>query len=231
MKRPRFSALLSLTVLLFAGRVSAQSIPSPYRFIDQRQAGGFYTGYFLTSEGALGLAPKSAPIFGGRYTIRLGGPFVIEAELGYLNTTRAVLDTVVVLPDSTRARVGTADFSAVLASGGLRFNFTGPRTWHGLQPFLAFGGGAIASLTGAQPDDQKVAADARFNFGTHFAGHFGGGIEWFPSRRFSTRIDARNVIYKVNTPSGFLLGTVGDRTPGDEWLQNGLLTAGFWLHV
>ena len=230
MKRPRFSALLSLTLLLFAARVSAQNIPSPYRFIDEKQAGGFYAGYLFTSHGDLGLAPKSGPIFGGRYSIRLGGPFVIEAELGYFNSTRAVLDTVVVLPDSTRAQVGTADFSALLASAGLRFNFTGPRTWHSLQPFLAFGGGGIASLTGTQPEDERVAADARFDFGTHFAGHFGGGIEWFVSRRFTVRLDARNVIYKINTPSGFLLGTVGSRTPGDEWLQNGFVTAGFSLH-
>ncbi len=231
MKRFRFPALLGLIfALIFLGRVSAQAINSPYRFVDEKQAGGPFAGYIVTTEGAVGLAPKSGPLVGGRYTIRLSGPFVVEAEVGYFNSARPVRDTTVVLEDSSRTQVGETDFSALLANAALRFNFTGPRTWHGLQPFLSFGAGAAVTLNKLGTEDEKVSADSRFDFGTSFAGQFGGGIEWFVSRRFTIRLDARNVLWKIKTPSGFLLGEIGDRTPDQEWVQNGFFSAGFSLH-
>ena len=231
MKRLRFAALLTLSMFVcLAAQAAAQAINSPYRFIDQKQSGGPFAGYLLTSEGALGLAPKSGPIFGGRYTIRLSGPFVVEADLGYFNSTRSVLDTVVVVADSARRTVGETDFSAVHAIGSLRFNITGPRTWHGLQPFLLFGAGAVVDLSPSTDLDDDISADARFDFGTSFAGQLGGGIEWFPSQRLTVRIDARNLLWKITTPTGFLLGEFGARTPGDEWLQNGQFSAGISLH-
>jgi hypothetical protein len=229
MKRFRSTALLTFSFLLvLAGRAGAQAINSPYRFIDEKQAAGPFGGYVLTSDGALGLAPKSGPIFGGRYTIRLSGPFTVEADIGYFPTTRTVRDTVVV--DSARRAVGDADFQALVGIGSLRFNITGPRTWHSIQPFLLFGAGAIVDISPRTDIDDDISADARFDFGTSFAGQLGGGIEWFPSRRFTVRIDARNLLWKITTPTGFLLGEFGARAPGDEWLQNGVFSAGFSLH-
>jgi opacity protein-like surface antigen len=229
MTRFRSTALLTLSMLLsLATQAAAQAINSPYRFIDEKQAGGAWVGYLVTSEGALGLAPKSGPVIGGRYTIRLSGPFVVEADIGLFNSTRSVRDTVVV--DSARRVVGEADFTAFHAIGSLRFNITGPRTWHSLQPFVLFGAGGVVDISPRTDIDDDVSADARFEFGTSFAGQLGGGIEWFPSRRITVRVDARNLLWKITTPTGFLLGEFGARAPGDEWLQNGQFTAGISLH-
>ncbi|HSL70809.1 MAG TPA: hypothetical protein VK864_11250 [Longimicrobiales bacterium] len=221
-----------LTALVLAGMISApgsgQTIRSPYRFIDHSQAGGPFAGYIFTTEGTVGLAPKGGPIAGGRYGIRLSGPFLVEGEVGYFTSTRPVRDTVVV--DSVRQQVGSADFSMLLATAALRFNFTGPRTWHGLQPYVQLGGGAAIDLSGESPDDEKVAADVRYDFGTSFAGHLGGGIEWYPSDRITFRVDARNVLWKITTPISFLQGELGETTPVDEWVQNGFLTLGIALH-
>jgi len=226
MKAFTSSALLLLVAGLFAG-VPAQQINSAYRFIDESQAAGLWAGYMLADRGDAGFGPKSGPVFGGRYSIRVSGPFQIEVEGAYIPATRAVLDTAVV--DSMYERVGEADMNMALLNGSLRFNLTGARTWHNLQPFFAFGAGAVLDLSGENGADADVPADARFDLGTRFAGQLGGGIEWFATRQLTVRLDARNVLWKISTPDPFLLGRLGEETVADEWLQNGMFSLGLSL--
>jgi hypothetical protein len=228
MKLPCTGVVLLVGVALASpSTINAQSIQSPYRFVDKTQAVSIFAGYVATTKGSVGLGPESAPLIGARYSIRLSGPFVIELEPAFFKSTRDVRDTTVV--DSARKVVGEGDVALLVVNGGLRFNITGPRTWNRLQPFLLFGGGAAIDLSGSSPDDDLVTAEARFDFGTSFAGAIGGGVEWFASDRFTVRLDARNALWKIETPLAFMADAFGANTPGDEWVQNGWFTVGFSL--
>jgi hypothetical protein len=213
-----------LVTLFIPAAATAQAISSPYRFIDESQAIGLFGGYISAGKGSVGLGPKGGPVFGARYSIRLSGPFTIEIEPAFFKTTRPVLDTTVV--DSARAQVGEADLALVLANGSLRFNITGARTWHGLQPFFLFGGGAAVDLSGTSEDDELVTGEARFDFGTSFAGQLGGGVEWYASKRLTLRLDARNALWKIKTPLAFVSDSFGQNAPREEWVQNGFFTVG-----
>ena len=132
----RFPALLLAlaAVALPRSDAASQTIPSAYRFLETSQSVGATGGYVFTNDGALRLGPASAPYFGGRYNIRISGPFTAEGEVGFMPTTRMVWDTVA--GDTTREAIGEADMSLLTAMASLRFNLTGPRTWRSLQPFL-----------------------------------------------------------------------------------------------
>lgn len=226
-RRLSIHVLLTLGVLAPAG-AAGQRIASPYKFLETSQAASPFAAYFATGSGALDLGPSGGLMVGARYGIRISGPFTLEAEAGFFPSTRAVLDTVP--SDTTLKQVGEADFTALALQAGLRFNLTGPRTYHGLQPFILFGGGIVLDFSGASTVDDDLPANIRFEFGTTFAGQFGGGIEWYPSERLSLRLDARNVLWKLTTPEGFLTGERALSIPGDEWTQNFMLSAGIAIH-
>jgi hypothetical protein len=229
MKRRHWIPLLAL-MLAAAGSADgqAQSIPSPYRFIETSQRVGVTGGYVFSSEGALGLGPQSAPFMGARYSIRISGPFTAEGEVGFVPTTRMVWDTVA--GDTTRQVIGEANMSIALASAALRFNITGPRTWHRLQPFLILGGGLAIDLSGEAEAEEDLSDPVRFDFGTSFAGHLGGGVEWFLSPGWSLRVDGRNTLWKLETPDAFFTTDRGLLIPTDEWAQNFVLSAGLAIH-
>jgi hypothetical protein len=226
----RTSSVLVALVLVVVGvhAAHAQAIRSPYRFIEETQTGGIWAGYLATERGEIGFGPEAGPIFGARYSIRLSGAFTVEADAGYFSSTRTVLDTAVV--DDEFEQVGEADFRALLLNGSLRFNLTGPRTWHRLQPYVAFGAGAAVDISPSADAESTLAVDARYDFGTSFAGQFGGGVEWFPSERVTFRFDVRDVLWKINTPTAFLLSRLGDEITTDQWTQNFLFSAGAALH-
>jgi hypothetical protein len=222
---------LAPALLLLAAHVPAavaQGIDSPYRFLTTRQAGSVFAGYLSTSKGALDLGPESGPFFGARYGINISGPFALEAELGYYSRTRMVWDTVP--GDTTRRTVGDADFSVIVATGALRFNLTGARTYHGLLPYVLFGAGASIDISPQSSPDRDLPSDVRFDLGTGFAGALGGGLEWMPAEHFGLRLDGRALLWKLKTPRAFLLKGGQSRVlPPDEWAQNFAFTAGLVL--
>ena len=222
----RFSCHILAVAALFAAALPAQSqrITSPYRFLDAGQEIGPVATYVWAGDPAVGLGAKSGPAFGGRYGIRLGGAFMIAVEAAYFPTEHAVLDSVVV--DSAFQQIGTADQTLLIATAALRFNITGPRTWHGLQPFVAFGAGAVIETSHDKEAANLAPVEARFDFGTSFAGTLGGGIAWLPSRHLAIRLDGRNLLWKVTTPAALRRGDLGLTMPDDEWVQNFTASAG-----
>lgn len=206
----------------------AQNITSPYRFIDNRQSASLFAGYFATGKGALNLGPEPAPVFGARYDLILSGPFTLEANLGWFTSTRMVHDTIP--GDTARRVIGEADMNMVMALGGLRFNLTGPRTFHRLLPYVLFGAGVAVDLADDAAVEADLPGDVRFPSGTRFVGQLGGGLEWFPTDQLGLRVDARNVLWKLKTPEAFLLrGEQARLLPADEWAQNFSFTAGLVL--
>jgi hypothetical protein len=129
--------------------------------------------------------------------------------------------------DTALTTVGEADLTLGLARGALRFNLTGPRTVHSLQPFVLFGVGVAVDFAGESADEGGLPEDVRFDFGTSFAGELGGGIEWFLGERAALRVDARNLLWKLETPTPFLLGERALLLTDSEWAQNFYITAGF----
>ena len=214
----------SALLLLLPGALSAQRISSPYEFVEETQAVGLFAGWVLADPGALELGGIDGPAFGVRYGIRVSGPFTIEGEAAYLSLSRAVVDTALVLPDSTFAVVDTAGQSLVLLNAALRFDLTGSRTWRGLMPYVTALAGAAVDVGGDDPADQAVPVEARFDFGTSFSGGLGAGVEWFATPRLTIRADGRNMLWKVTTPEP-LLG-IDQQAPEEEWVQNIIISLG-----
>lgn len=221
--------LLCLAAAL-AQPAAAQRIDSPYRFLDYNQYLGGYGGYAWLSDGRIGIGPEPAPLFGVGWSIRVSGPFALAVDVGYMPTTRIVRDTVFVAADSMYQETGESDVRLVTAMASLRFNITGARTWHGLQPFALLGAGVAVDFGGGSAADLALEPNMRFDVGTSFAGQLGAGIDWYPSSRVSVRLDARNMLWKLEIPEAFLLTSAGRELPGSEWEQNFAVAAGLSVH-
>lgn len=215
-----FTLLASVAV---PGRAFAQHIPSPYRFLDTRQEATLFAGHLWSEPGVVGLGVDDASIYGGSYTIRLGGPFNIELAASIIPTQRAVRDTI--LPDTaTFVEVAKANITLGSLEAAVRFDLTGARTFHRVLPYLVTGIGLNARMTSDVGADSTVDAALRYRPGTRFAGQFGAGIEWIPSSRIGLKIDARNHLWRVRAPVGFL--ELSSEAPQKEWLQHYAVTAG-----
>jgi hypothetical protein len=217
-------------IILFAAPAAAQRIESPYRFVDTRQFLGVHASHVRTSEGVLEAGPQDGVAFGAGWAIRVTGPFMFGAEMSYLPTTRTVRDTAFVAADSLFAALGEADMHILMGMATLRLNITGPRTWNALQPFALMGAGVAIDLAPTGAVEREIPATRRFDFGTTFAGQVGGGVEWFPSPRLSTRLDARHMSWRLRVPEGFAQTPIGARLSRADWEGNTVLTAGVSIH-
>ncbi len=165
--------------------------------------------------------------------MRISGPFNFDARAAYLVTDRRVYN--VVAADSAAVRqdpmvgleqVGTADLSLLLLDGSLRFDITGPRTWHRLQPYVLIGAGAALRVTSDKEAEEALPEDTnlRVRFQNGFTGHVGAGVEAYLTDRLSLRADARDVLWKVHVPQGFLVN--GRVIDDEEWVQTAHLNLG-----
>lgn len=237
--RSLLAAALSL-VLGVAGAApgQAQGISSPYDFIEGSQ--GFY-GFgsaVFTDRGTLGTGPGSGYAAGGGYQLRISGPFMLDVRAAYLPTDRDVYTDTAVPADSLALRadptfglqqIGTADLSLMLLDASLRFNVTGPRTWHRVQPYFAIGvGGALVaaadnSVEAQLPEDREL----RVRFQNGFTGHVATGLELFLTEGLTIRADVRDILWKVQVPLDFI--AVGRVIDDEQWVQSAHLSLGLSL--
>jgi hypothetical protein len=179
-----------------------QSIPSPYRFIENRHEAGPVAGFASPGTGRFGYGPAPGPSLGLRYGIRLGGPFSLDGVAGYLHTTRDVVD-----PSRAEGRrvVGEVDTGIATLDLRLRFSLTGDRTWHGLNPFVFMGAGGAFDVKGESEVEAELLEleNDRFRFRPTFSGLLGWGIAWYPSERLMLRADASLLMWRLRTPPGF----------------------------
>lgn len=218
----RFSTLRTLQSLLLgsalvAAPVAAQSIPSPYRFIEKGQEGGIFVGYLDADPGRFGFGPKSAPATGIRYGLELAGPLGLEGLATVIPTERDIINPARVEGD--RVVGDPAEATLLFVEARLRFALTGRRTWNGLQPYVFAGVGLGLNVQGNQQEDERLLEGDRFDFGTKFLGSTGGGARFFLSSRFVMRLEGALQLYQLKTPGGFQdpereLGTV----PESEWV-------------
>lgn len=223
----RYSLALLLAAALLPVAAPAQEIPSPFRYVERTQAAGAFAGYLQTQRGEFGIGAHSAPIFGARYDIRFSGPLSGEVALGAIPTQRTVVQRVVAAGDSATLR-DLADVDAFIlnAEAGLRFNVTGPRTWHGLAPYAVLTGGLFMDLAGSTELEESIEATQRVELGPAFAATGGIGADWFLSERLALRIDARDHVWRITAPEGL----TGTRQRESAWTHNLAFTLGASFH-
>lgn len=216
-------------------RAMAQTISSPYAFLETRQGFYGYGTYIFTDRGALETGPRSGPAAGLGYSIRLSGPFVLDGRVASFPTTRSVYEMDTLFQDTARLRedpmadlteIGEADLSLLVIDASLRFDLTGPRTWYRLQPYALIGAGAVIGVSSDNSIEEELPSDLdiRVRFRNGVTGHVGAGVEWHATERLTLRLDARDLLWKLHLPGDFLRpGRVIDT---DEWVQTAHLSAG-----
>jgi hypothetical protein len=220
------SAVLILLAMVATPVIGeAQRITSPYRFIEQVHTVTVQGGYLETDRGALDLAPHSGPVFGARYSGRMSGPLSGEAGLLALPTQRTFYvpgET----PQSPLVEVDDVAAHVVLGDAGFRFQLTGPRTWHGLAPFVGGSIGAAVNLASRSAAETAAVAgeDQLVRFGPAFAVGGSAGTDWFITDRLSIRASGRAILWRFSTPAGL----AGD---GTSWLRNYGVTIGPAFHL
>ena len=219
------SVAVTLYPLLAPAPASAQTIPSPYRFIEARHGAGGFVGTLFENRGELRLGPGGGIVFGGRYSFELTGPLAVEATSFVLMTDREVYDPRGG-PDSVEL-LGTTDAYVAGLDGRIRLNLTGARTWNGFAPFLLVGGGVVQDLAGRSEMESAFGSRDRVSFGPGALGILGGGTRWIPTDRVHVRLDTVFSLWKVVTPPSFLPTEAGSEpVPPDEWTATGAVLLG-----
>lgn len=235
--RTALPALAALLAALAAGTARAQTVPSPFRYFQENQSLQLYLGYLwtdpkveLTDSTDAELGVRSAPIVGVRYNLRFGGPFSGDVGLAFIPSERKVFfaevnsDSTVVTPVETGS---AASAPLLLLEGGLRFHLTGDRTWHGLAPFVGATGGLIAEIAGTDEAEVDLSETERYDFGPAFAVGASVGLDYFPSPRFSVRVEAMGKLWRETAPTGLQPIGTRERT---EWSPNTGVSIGGAFH-
>ncbi|MDX1494399.1 MAG: hypothetical protein R3253_10095, partial [Longimicrobiales bacterium] len=166
MRHPLASASATLAALaLLCVPLTAQTVPSPFDYLEERQEIGPYFGLLSADRGRFDFGPDGGMIYGARYAIELSGPLAFEARSGFVDGTRLVVDPSRLPGEQI---VGEVDSQILTVDAGFRFTFTGRRSWHGLAPFLSANAGiAIDMLDTSSLDETLLPADV-FDFGNSF---------------------------------------------------------------
>ena len=199
--RTTLALLLAGALLpILSPTLSAQSIPSPYRFLERRQESGPFAGYMTVNAGRFGYGPKGGALAGGRWGYELGGPVSIEGVAGLLTGERDVVDPG---RDEGDRVIGQAPVLVSTMDARLKFSLVGQRSWRGISPFLVFGGGVAMDLAGVDELDEELLAADRFEFGSGFFGTLGAGTRIFLTESVAARLDGVFSLWKLDTPPGF----------------------------
>ena len=224
----RFFALSILfSVGVVTSTAAGQTIPSVYTYIEHSKEWAVFAGWSDINPGQLGLGPQDATTVGGRWAAAFAGALSFEVSATMFMATREVRD--VSRPVGDRV-LGVSDIDVGLLDLRLRINLTGARAWHGLQPFIEFGGGFAAPLSVDRVLEglSEMPREEQFTFGTRFAGTVGGGANYHVSNKISLRLEGVMNLWKVKTPVGWL--TVDNDPLGihvsDEWVSAKSITLG-----
>lgn len=196
----RFFALLIGGALMVPTAAEAQSIPSPFSYLEQKQEFGIYGGLLNSGTGRFGYGPSGGPMLGLRYGIELSGPLGVEGVVGIVDASRDIIDPGRVEGDRV---IGQADMLLTMIDARIRFSFPGRRSWHNLSPFLTAGGGVVLNSSGQADADQLLLPEDVFDFGTSFFGTLGLGTRWFITDRLALRGDGVFSLWQISTPPGF----------------------------
>lgn len=227
MRHARFVTLCLLALPLGPAALGAQTIPSPYRYVERAQSLSVFAGYLNIEPGTFSIQPRSGPQIGLRYDGRFAGPAAGELEVSFVPTGRTVYGrTNVTDPNAPLAQIADVDAYLVTAEAGLRLSVTGPRTWHGLQPSVGVLAGLVADLAGRDAAETDLPANQLVRLGPAFAVGSSVGIDWFPTERLSVRLLAKDHLWRRSIPEGLAVTASAPK----EWTHNLGVTLGAALH-
>ena len=217
MRRTSFLAVLG--VLLPAPALAqVGSLPqsSPFRDIEYRQSVTAFAGWFQAATDPADVAPRSGPLVGARYDVRIGGPALFTARLGTVFSERRILN-----PEETGAErvVGVREQGLYLGDVGLTLNLTGQKSWRDLVPYTQVGVGVVSDFKG-----RDVGG---FKFGTTFAFNFGGGVRWVPRDRWEVRAEVADWLYQIQYPDSYYIPTT---TGGSDAILRAAQAKSVWKH-
>jgi hypothetical protein len=223
--RARLDLLQLMSALALAAAPAggaAQTVPSPFRFVESGMEAGAFVGRASIAQGRFSYGPSGGVTAGGRWSIDFNGPLGFEVAAGVISGGRDVINPARAEGDR---KVGEADVLLGTADARLRFSLTGDRTWNRIAPFIVAGGGLAFDLAGKDPADDLLTAENRFDFGTTFLGTMGLGSKYFVSEGFVLRGDATFSLWKIDTPPGFSDPDLGiEAVEESEWVRGLLFT-------
>ncbi|HEY0038025.1 MAG TPA: hypothetical protein VGB66_15110 [Longimicrobium sp.] len=231
-------ALPALAILaLGAGSASAQTVSSPFRYIETKNSLEITAGYLFTDpelslndDVAAEFGPQSAPMISLRYNRRLGGPISANVTAGFSPSERKVISAAEgqggEFVDALETGE-TVDAPLVMLEGGIRLHVTGDRTFRGFAPFVGATGGVAAELGGAEDAETRLPTDEQFDFGPAFAVGANAGVDYFATRRLSLRTELSYRIWRLAAPEGFATGRNADI---NEWKGNAGISVGAAFH-
>ena len=73
MPHPKLALAILFSCVVTPAIAVGQSIPSPYRFVEHSQEWSLFAGKTDMNPGQLGLGPRDATAFGGRYAVAFAG--------------------------------------------------------------------------------------------------------------------------------------------------------------
>lgn len=189
-----FFALVLVPALLDA-QIGRAPGTSPYRDILRGNGWTILVGQvYGKGGGPLRVSPNSGTSFGARYDIRFSGLLQGFAEINYLQTERQIL-----APDDSVVNrfSGPVDAPVWTPQIGLQMNLTGPKSWHGLAPYLSVGLGAAVG-EGVSQDTTDLT------FGTKLLLTPSAGVRVFVGQRLNFRLEGQMMYWKMKYPSTWL---------------------------
>lgn len=205
-------ACAAVVVAAAAGAAGAQVVgrlptESVLRDVSDPQRFGVFTGWLTTSLDPVGVRGHSAPMVGVRYDVLMGSPayfsmraFAVKSEHDVVNPN---------LPSTNRV-VGTASNNQLAFDASIHLSLTGARSWHGVQPLVHLGIGAIAGVAN-HFDEGKYAPGASVLYSYGLATRFPTG------KNGEFRADFGWLVYQMRYPTAFRTTTaVNDVAPRAE---------------
>ena len=218
-------ALLALaTTAAAAQTIGTLPDKSPFLDLHDGQRFGLVVGFLATGHDAVGVQQKSAPAYGVRYDLAVGGPAYLTGEIFASRSTRTIYD----YTKSAATRNLTSQTTGLInANIGLGLSLTGTRSWHKLQPLVNVGVGIVGGL-GDKADISGYQIRPAFSFS------LGVGARYVTGKNSELRADAGFYFWSLKYPDSYR-STQGDaiaiRPTGalDSFTTNGLITIGWTL--
>ena len=210
------------------GQVGFDPAASPFRDIRRGSGPMFRLGYLGGERGGVGVGHANGITYGLRYEAALGGPTFVSVGAMHARTDRFVVDP---LKDSLTRKSGPYPDDMLLIDAGLQFALTGPKTWHGLAPYLG------AALGLAISNGAPAADSSGYRFGTKFTVAPGAGVRWYPSRRLTVAADLRAIFWKLRYPASYRVPSPVDSSrvlplnlPDTDWTTHPWISIGVgWI--
>lgn len=212
-------------LLTLALPLRAQSIPSPFEYIEKKHSVGLFGGYLNTNTGSRDVGPEPGPVFGARYGIQLTGPLSGEVALSFAPSSRQIYSRPVT-SEPDLAVAGEANAGLFIAEAGFRFHLTGARTWNRLAPFIVATAGVVTDLASKANIEDSIPEDQRFDFGPGFAAGAGVGTDFFVTDWLSVRAEAKDYLWRFTYP----IGLAADEESTREWTHNFGVLVGAAFH-